>query len=283
MKFSEYREQKTHGTKSFPLEYYFVDEKHPQYVMPLHWHSEFEVLRVIRGRLALYLNNEVYDLRSGDVVFIPSGTLHRGEPTDCAYECAVFDLRIASGYNAAKISELISPIISSDAEVDHICHVADECACALLDTVSCDEQYFELKASSLISELVYLLYSSGAVKQSHAEDKRISHRRALMTLLIDKIEREYTGKITLADLAEIAGMNEKYLCRFFKSFTGQTPIDYINSLRVDRACYEMTVNKMTVTHAAYECGFNELSYFSKMFKKYKGMSPGQYRQRFALQ
>ena len=84
MKFSEYREQKTHGTKSFPLEYYFVDENHPQYVMPLHWHSEFEVLRVNRGRLAVYLNNEVYDLGEGDVIFIPSGTLHRGEPKDCA-------------------------------------------------------------------------------------------------------------------------------------------------------------------------------------------------------
>ncbi len=282
MKFSEYRENKTHGTPHFPLEYYYVDEKHPQYVMPLHWHSEFEVLRVLRGRLALYLNNEVYDLRVGDVIFIPPGTLHRGEPADCAYDCAVFDLRIASGNNVAKISELITPIISSDAEVDHICRAAEECAVALLDTVAKAQPYFELKAASLVSELVYMLYSSGAVKQSHAEDKRIVHRRALMTLLVDKIEREYTGKITLADLAEIAGMNEKYLCRFFKSFTGQTPIDYINRLRIDRACFEMTVNKMTVTSAAYECGFNELSYFSKMFKKYKGMSPGQYRQRFAL-
>ncbi len=283
MKFSEYRENKTHGTQSFPLEYYFVDEKHPQYVMPLHWHSEFEVLRVLRGRFALYLNNEVYDLRAGDVIFIPSGTLHRGEPVDCAYDCAVFDLKIASGYNATKISELISPIISSDAEVDHICHATEKCAVALLDTVAEAQPYFELKAASLVSELVYLLYSSGAVKQCQAQDKRIAHRRALMTLLIDKIEREYTAKITLSDLAEIAGMNEKYLCRFFKSFTGQTPIDYINRLRVDRACFEMTVNKMTVTDAAYECGFNELSYFSKIFKKYKGISPGQYKQRFALQ
>lgn len=283
MKFSEYRENKTHGTPHFPLEYYYVDENNPQYVMPLHWHSEFEVLRVLRGRLVLYLNNEVYDMRAGDVIFIPSGTLHRGEPTDCAYDCAVFDLRIASGYNAAKISELISPIISSDAEVEYICRAAVECATSLLDTVAEGEPYFEIKSASLVSDLLFRLYSSGAVRQSHAEDKRISHRRALMTLLIDKIERECTGRITLADLAEIVGMNEKYLCRFFKSFTGQTPIDYINRLRIDRACYEMTVNKMTVTNAAYECGFNELSYFSKIFKKYKGVSPGQYKQRFALQ
>ena len=70
---------------------------------------------------------------------------------------------------------------------------------------------------------------------------------------------------------------EKYLCRFFKEFTGHTPTDYINRLRVERACYEMKFNHLNVTEAAYECGFNEISYFSKCFKKYKGVSPGKYR------
>ena len=87
-------------------------------------------------------------------------------------------------------------------------------------------------------------------------------------------------RLTLSDLAELAQVNEKYLCRFFKEYTGQTPIDYINRLRVDRACYEMSVTGMNVTEAAFECGFNELSYFSKMFKKYKGIAPGEYRKRY---
>lgn len=283
MKFSEYREQKTHGTQAFPLEYYLVDESHPQYIMPLHWHSEFEVLRVRRGRLALYLNSEVYDLSAGDVIFIPSGTLHRGEPVDCTYDCAVFDLRIATGYSSGRVSELIQPLISSDALISHICPEVEATVMRLLDSVAEKKPFYELEAASLVGEMLYVMYSAGDISALHSEDKRIAHRRSIMTLLIDKIEKEYTARITLADLAEIAGMNEKYLCRFFKSFTGQTPIDYINRLRVDRACFEMTVNKMTVTEAAYECGFNELSYFSKMFKKYKGITPGSYRQRVAMQ
>ena len=101
-----------------------------------------------------------------------------------------------------------------------------------------------------------------------------------MALLVEKIESEYTHKITLRDLSEIAQINEKYLCRFFKEFTGQTPIDYINRLRIDRACYEMSVNKLNVTEAVYECGFNEISYFLKIFKKYKGITPGEYRKRY---
>lgn len=281
MKFIDYKENKTHGTKGFPLEYYFVDENYPQYVMPLHWHSEFEVLRVISGNLALYLNNEVYALAAGDVIMIPPGTLHRGEPMNCVYECAVFDLHMASGYNAARISEFIRPIISSDAVVDPICPAAVAVGARILDAVRARERYYELEVAALSGEMICLMYRTGGVLAEQGADKRIVHRRALMTLLIDKIEKEYTSKITLTDLAEIAGMNEKYLCRFFKSFTGQTPIDYINSLRIDRACFDMTVNKMSVTDAAYECGFNELSYFSKTFKRYKGVTPGKYKQSYA--
>ncbi len=282
MKFSDYREQKRHGTADFPLEYYFVDENHPQYIMPLHWHSEFEVLRVLSGRLNLYLNDSVHDMQAGDIIFIPSGTLHRGEPHDCVYDCAVFDLRIAAGYGAAKISELIQPLISSDAIIESVPPETEETGARLLDTIAAKEPYYEISAAAIVAEVIYSLYSSGAIKREVGEDKRITHRRAVMTLLVDKIEREYTSKITLADLAEIAGMNEKYLCRFFKSYTGQTPIDYINRLRIDRACFEMTVNNMSVTDAAYECGFNELSYFSKIFKKYKEITPGKYKQLFAL-
>ncbi|MBQ8409660.1 MAG: AraC family transcriptional regulator [Clostridia bacterium] len=283
MKYAEYKEQKKHGSESFPIQYYFVDENHPQYVMPLHWHREFEVIRVKQGTLTLYLNNIECRMGAGEVRFVAPGTLHRGEPSDCVYECAVFDMRMISGYNSVAVSELLRPIESGDMEVDVSCPAAEGAACALLDAVRAEESYFELKVLALIAEIFYSMYDCGAVRPLHSEGRRFAHRRAVMTLLIDKIEKEYTKRITLSDLAEMTQINEKYLCRFFKEFTGQTPIDYINRLRIDRACYEMTVNKMNVTEAAYECGFNELSYFSKTFKKYKGMSPGQYKQRFALQ
>ena len=44
MKYTEYREAKKHGRDGFPLQYYYIDKKHPQYVMPLHWHREIEII-----------------------------------------------------------------------------------------------------------------------------------------------------------------------------------------------------------------------------------------------
>lgn len=281
MKYAEYKEEKQHGSRDFPIEYYYVDSEHEQYVMPLHWHREFEIIRVLEGELVLYLNNEEYRLSAGETVYVGPGTLHRGDPVQCVYECVVFDLRMIAGHNMNGVSDAVRPIISSDSEISAVCERADAVAERLLQTLRDHGEYYELIVPSIIGELVYVLYLTGAVTPSQSERKRFTQRRAVMTLLIDKIEKEYTHKITLTDLAEYSHINEKYLCRFFKEFTGQTPIDYINRLRVDRACYEMTVNRMNVTEAAYECGFNELSYFSKCFKKYKGISPGRYKSKYS--
>lgn len=277
MKYTEYKEAKKHGTEEFPFQYYFVDQKHPQYVMPLHWHSETEIITVLEGKLSLWLNNEKHEVSAGEVVFVGGGVLHRGEPENCRYECAVFDPKLVAGQRNSPLSELIRPLCSGHASLSPCCPVANETAVQLINTAREKTPYYELKLAALICELVKIFYEEGAISPDCASDKRSSHRRAIITVLLERIENNYAEKITIAELAELAGVNEKYLCRFFKEFTGHTPTDYINRLRVERACYEMKFNHLNVTEAAYECGFNEISYFSKCFKKYKGVSPGKYR------
>lgn len=94
MKFLDYNENKRHGSSVFPIELYSVDNKHPQYIMPLHWHKEFEIIRILSGKFTVFLNNEKYILNQGDFLIISGGTLHRGEPDSCVYECLVFDINM---------------------------------------------------------------------------------------------------------------------------------------------------------------------------------------------
>ena len=95
--------------------------------------------------------------------------------------------------------------------------------------------------------------------------------------MLDKIEADFDEDITLTELAELAGLNEKYLCRIFKDYTEKTIIEYIHEIRIENACYEMSVTGNNITRAAFDSGFNDLSYFSKTFKKLKGISPTEYK------
>ena len=80
----------------------------------------------------------------------------------------------------------------------------------------------------------------------------------------------------MGHLRLIANLN---LCRIFREYTGQTPIDRLNSTRIDNACKLLAQKGVSVTEAALSVGFDDLSWFSRVFKKHKGVSPKEYRKR----
>ena len=166
MKYREYKEIKVHGSSDFQFEYYYVDKNHPHYEMPLHWHTNFEVIRVNSGRLRLYLDNVEYILSDGDVAYVGCGSMHRAEPENCVYECAVFDLAILSGYGSTRILEYLGPIVSRNAEVDAICASANPYVKRLFEISAAEEEYYELEVASTLAAMICELYRAGAVNSS---------------------------------------------------------------------------------------------------------------------
>lgn len=281
MKYQDYNEKKQHGTDRFPIQYYHVDIRHPQYEMPLHWHREFELIRVVSGRLKLFLDNTEYGLCAGDVISVNCGTLHRSAPPDsCVYECIVCDLGMLHKRTSDTAGDFILPVINGDVAVK--CHINEsagalyETAKSLFTTIRGEEKYYELAAYGLMFCLFYGFYSGGYI----VSEKKGPHSGGgwgVITDLMDWIEENYSEHLTLKQLAVRAGFNEKYLCRLFKEFTGRTPIDYINFIRIENACHTMTYEKLSVTEAAIASGFCDMSYFSRTFKRYKGVTPREYR------
>ena len=91
MHYLDYHEQIPHKTGDFPLDYYFVDESFPRYRMPMHWHKETEIIRIISGKLHLYLDDQDLIAEKGDLLTIGGGVIHGGDPEDCVYECIIFN------------------------------------------------------------------------------------------------------------------------------------------------------------------------------------------------
>lgn len=73
----------------------------------------------------------------------------------------------------------------------------------------------------------------------------------------------------------MANMSTYHFVRSFKQITGRSPIDYINKLRIDKAFSLLKEGKFNVTETALDCGFNDVNYFSRLFKKYNKMSPSE--------
>lgn len=74
-------------------------------------------------------------------------------------------------------------------------------------------------------------------------------------------------------------MNRKYFCIFFRNMTGKTPFEYLNNYRVEQAGELLLSTDMMVAKIAGNCGFNDASYFSKIFRRHKGETPHNYRKK----
>ncbi len=280
MKTFAFNEKIQRGSPAFPIQIYHVTEAHPQYYMPLHWHREFEIIRVLSGHFTVHLNNAETRTRPGDIVLISSGVLHHGVPEDCVYECIVFDLNMLRKHHNDVASRYLLPLLAGDVGISRVLNSGDTRLHALIDSLfdilQAQTAYYELTVFSLLFALFGELYSETLLIPT-PKTKKAGHQTEVIAGLIDWMETHYAQPVTLGELAERAGINDKYLCRLFREYTGCTPIDYLNRLRVEGACYEMAVNGRSVTEAAFDSGFNDLSYFSRTFKKYKGMTPKEYR------
>lgn len=280
MKYLEYREKRKHGTFDFPIAFYHIEPTHPRYMMTYHWHTEFEIIRILSGDFKLNIEGKSYNGRQGDVFFVRGGALHGGTPVDCRYECIVFDLRILMQDNHICTKQMMG-ILEHTIEVNVVLnrswqnydlnHVVEQ----LFSSMANRPLGYEFITQGALYQLFGMIVSEHLYKEVSV--KNASDRQLLsFKNVLNYIEEHFSDQISLTDLASEAGMSEKYLCRFFKEMTGRTPIDYVNYYRIESACEMLSTKECSIGDAALSCGYNDLSYFSNNFKKYKGISPRAY-------
>ncbi|MDU5109805.1 MAG: AraC family ligand binding domain-containing protein, partial [Clostridium sp.] len=82
MNFFDYKENKQHGRFDFPLEFYHVSPENPRYNMPYHWHTECEIIKIIKGEFLIILDDKKVLAKENDIIFVNGGILHGGTPKD---------------------------------------------------------------------------------------------------------------------------------------------------------------------------------------------------------
>lgn len=291
-----FHEKQPHGTPDFPFEYFYITSAHPRYEMPFHWHKEWEIIHIIEGTFTVHGDNEVYTAHAGDMVLIRDGMLHGGTPDNCIYECFLFDLHglfrnldmvkkhLRPIYRGQILPDIFYPAGQLPAAAQAVSDLSKayrnlastESALPPARSEICDIPV-ELITFACISRLFAAILEHGTYSISQKDTTENTHKIDLIKTIFEYIELHYASNITLDELAGVAGMNPKYFCRFFRSITHQTPIDYVNMYRIEKAAQMLHSTRLPVTNICMECGFNDSSNFIKVFRKYKGMTPKQYR------
>ena len=98
-----------------------------------------------------------------------------------------------------------------------------------------------------------------------------------LTVVLEYIARNYMHPLRVGELAEFCHMSEPHFRKIFLRHMGMHPVEFLNQLRVKKACERLQKTNDSVSDVAVKCGFTSIATFNRNFKKYTGVTPGECR------
>ncbi|MCM8537723.1 MAG: AraC family transcriptional regulator [Lentisphaeraceae bacterium] len=130
--------------------------------------------------------------------------------------------------------------------------------------------YSEMLKANLMTIVTFLYRAVLSQDSNSANDKSM-----IIKGLVNYLERNFVNDISVEDLADMSKLSVRSLSRHFKEQTGKTIVQKITELRIHYACERLKETKQ-ITFSAFDAGFNDISFFYRVFKKHVGVTPKQY-------
>ena len=279
-------EKVNHRTQArpFSIHHTFVGADNTN-ALYLHWHPEAEFYYLEEGEVSFCVEGEIYELQAGDAIFVPPDMTHNANKAygvACSYHALVFSLEWLSGYLGGEDNLYVTVLLQNRMEAVKVYRKTRPEDQAALERLSRFRNYLSLPIQSyemrLLGELMIGLqeiFNAVTDKMQYVEKADAS--REGVRKGIDYLMQHYDENLTLAELVERSGYSESHFCHRFKAVTGYAPFAYLNRIRVIKAAERLIITDDKITEIAGSCGFDNISYFNRTFRKQMGMSPGEYR------
>lgn len=263
--------------------------------------SEYILYIIKSGEMYLKEDNQEYVLRKGDLMFLTPNVLHIGfKAACCDYYYFHFthpDLSFITSKTLETITQetinkrklsITGDFLSESTQIDSICYFpklynlkSDESNFMHLiseiieDTDKRYENYKRL-VSYRLQDLIIRISIDFFNVQIENQTNQFSKSYIKIRSIINYLNKEYHKKISSKDIEELFESNYNYLNRIFCKMTGFTITNYLNNIRINKAKELIETSPIKYSEIGYLVGINDPYYFSKIFKKYTGMTPTQY-------
>lgn len=254
-------------------------------ILYLHWHEHFEIIVMRKGRALFHIDSRPYTVTVGDVVIIPGGSLHVGyslDDGDVNYDCVVLNASLFNDWMHDPVHvKYVSPYLEGrqrypvkPADQDELCAnyypILDE----VIAELAAKAPAYQLVVKSKLHVLFTLLSRTFMLHQ--LDDKPVegyfpNYER--FKLLIQRLESNFSEKMTIEQAAKQVSLNPHYFCKLFKRLTGRTFIEYVNICRMNEAKRLLLESNDSITEIASKVGCGNPNYFTKLYKKYMGKAP----------
>lgn len=236
--------------------------------VPNHWHEDVEILCIKSGRAIVrtYNGEDIYG--PGDIAVISSGHFHdicpAGESTK--YFCLIAQRDFLRDYGINVEESIFTHKIQDNELLEYFQKMYEE--------VENKRGLYKVRILSYVMLIYEKIYSN------YTEINAISGSESKPSYEISKgvlkyINKNYKNKIDIDSIAKDLNISKYYMCHCFKECIGYGITEFLNIYRIDRARKMLVSNKGSISEVAEKCGFSNMSYFTRTFKKITGFLPSE--------
>ncbi|WP_312444900.1 AraC family transcriptional regulator [Lacrimispora sp.] len=258
---------------------------YPDWKALCHWHEDLEFIRILKGQMNYHINGKRVLLKKDDCLMVNARQMHYGysyNRQDCDFICILFHPQLFTG-NKLIFQKYIAPIMENQG-MEYI--YFDGSSSDGRDTSALLDHIYFLKVQAAVA------YEIEVIGIMLALWKRLCERceaifpetvgqggsdLSVQKDMVSFVHQHYGEKLSLSDIAASGSICRSKCCIIFKRYLQQSPIDFLNSYRLEVSRVLLKDTADSITQVAIACGFNHLSYYSKLFLRSYGCTPSQYR------
>lgn len=137
---------------------------------------------------------------------------------------------------------------------------------------------YEIMMQSVLSKIITKLIRNHICTMcSKREIECIKKNQSRFLPMFEYLKDHYSEKIQVTDMADFTDVTSCHFCRMFKHISNKTFVDYLNSIRLVKSCSKLVFSNRSIKEVALICGFEDMNYFIRIFKKYYKVTPNQFR------
>lgn len=267
---------------------------HAQHSLWTHCHDYFQIWYIAKGSFTHKVNDEAYQICKGDAFVIPPFTLHSLD-IDSGVELEIFGCEFMPSFVNERLESMPTRAdffdvaflefflrqdtgLHSKISLDNAAELTvKNLMKEMLAEYEKRHPFFQLVLKAHLLQLLSVLIRQLNGELVQAVFEKSEKYRKIMNRVVDYIRNHYHENLNLNTLCTVSALSRSMFCGLFKEWTGKTFNRYVTDLRISQAKAMLKQLELSVTDVCYSVGFNEPSYFCRIFKKYTGISPSEFR------
>ncbi len=258
----------------------------------MHCHDFIEIVYIISGSARHFMGDINYEVRKGDLVIVNYGVPHTFIPLDDDEPFKTYDLLFTTDFfdvsgmrskdfSALASSYLFCSLFANDtigenglnlirSETENLSSIFSK----IYEEYTNRQKGFMNIIRAYLVELITKIFRE-VDRKAHSHGTR--EQREVVEKAIDYMKHNFNTRINLDSIVKDLFLSKNYFRQLFKSTTGMSVTDFIQNTRINEAIRLLETTNRTIYDIAGDCGFGDVKFFYKTFKKITGKTPNEYR------